>query len=291
MCAVGCGDPVYDGVYRFAGDDNPTHCYSAHGRHLYLGPTGKWYLNASFAPGADTCKAFYHRKSRRPSTEGIGLPTGSHRWQYWQDGAWEEKVIRIEAVAPLPATDDADGGRASSAPASDLLSPEAAASASAAGRVSGPQQAAGAAQAKGGRRGKNGKAQGRFEQWLLDSQAATLSPREGGGVEGDGGAVELVPKAVGLEEEVESDSEDGEILVERTPEALRKKKPKRKANGAGQSGGGCCGSRPARERPEQSAQAAPPEEQPAEEESAQEPAEELPHEPDAVRQSFGRLGD
>ena len=56
---TGTMDPTYDGVYRLAGNGDSSHCTNAaHGQaHLYLGPTGKWYLNSAFSPQQDTCKA------------------------------------------------------------------------------------------------------------------------------------------------------------------------------------------------------------------------------------------
>jgi hypothetical protein len=56
-CPTGCQDPTYDGVYRLVGDSDSSHCTNGGRAHLYLGPTGKWYLNSAFSPQDDTCKA------------------------------------------------------------------------------------------------------------------------------------------------------------------------------------------------------------------------------------------
>ena len=262
-CGAGC-DSLYNGVYRLTDDGSETHCTNEHKRHLYLGPTGKWYLNSAFTPEADTCKAFYHKKkvSRKPSIEGIGLPLGEHRWQWWQAGAWEERIVRVEIVG----TEAGDTGNLSSDPVPDRLIPE---TASASGRQS---------EAPNGS-GHSKKAKGRFEQWLVDSQAASLSPavQSGGGGLSEKGAEGLVPRAGDHDLVAESsDSEDGEtVLVDHTPEALRRKKRKK-------NGGGCCGSRPKQEEDPTRKPAMEPAPEP-------EPAEE----PDfaAFRKSFGNRGD
>ena len=269
-CETGC-DSLYDGVYRLADDGSETHCINEQRRHLYLGPTGKWYLNSVFTPEADTCKAFYHRKkiTRRPSLEGIGLPVGEHRWQCWQAGAWEEKTVQIEAVSPA-----ADAGNLSKDAATDQLIPE---TASASARQSEAPNGTG--------QGKKGK--GRFEQWLADSQAASLSPPARSGEEGVQGVEGLVPRGGHLATEAESSgSEDGEtVLVDHTPVALRRKKRKKK-------GGGCCGSRPQQdEEPKRQAATKPePEPQSAPEPQSERELESPKEQPD-LRQSFGRRGD
>ncbi len=283
VAATGC-DSLYDGVYRLADDGGETHCTNEQKRHLYLGPTGKWYLNSAFTPEADTCKAFYHRKklTRKPSLEGIDLPVGEHRWQCWQAGAWEEKIVRVQPVSP-----EAGGaGNLSSDPATDRLIPE---TASASGRQrEAPNDT-----------GQGNKGKGRFEQWLADSQAASLSPPTRSGGDGVQGVEGLVPRGGDLGTEAESsDSEDGEtVLVDHTPEALRRKKRKKK-------GGGCCGSRPQREEePKRKAATKPQPEPEPEREREQEPEPEQERDPEpepeplplrekaALRQSFGRRGD
>ena len=78
----GCRDDLYNGVYHLCKDEaganrlGATHCVNGQGKHLYVGPTGKWYINNRFSTG-DECKAFYHRRrqDRRLSVpEPAALP-------------------------------------------------------------------------------------------------------------------------------------------------------------------------------------------------------------------------
>ena len=204
------------------------------------------------------------------------MPIGEHRWQRWQAGGWEERTMLVEPVAP----DSADNGNPSSDPASDRLIPD---TASAGGRLSRSQQTSRTPTASKGS-GRSKKANGRFEQWLADSQAASLPPpgqRGENGAHEEGSGEGLVPRAGHLGMEAESsESEDGEtVLVDHTPEALRRKKRKNK-------GGGCCGSRPQQEKERRRKVVTEPEQEPE-----QEPEPSGEREREAVRQSFGRLGD
>eukprot|EP01052_Picozoa_sp_SAG31_P076157 SAG31_NODE_35421_length_323_cov_0.906250_1_plen_64_part_01 len=58
-------------------------CVNDEGKHMYYGPTGKWYLNNEYSPDKDTCKAFL-------STSG-GI-SGMQTWKYW-DGVHEEWMV------------------------------------------------------------------------------------------------------------------------------------------------------------------------------------------------------
>ena len=116
----GCPDPSYNSRYTRAGDRDwkmtaqlyhsraaaaaahVRHYVSPQGRHLYVGPTGKWYLNAHFTPTQDACKAFYQplldQASGPASSSGqnVDVPHGERFWQYWHYDGWQERQITLQ---------------------------------------------------------------------------------------------------------------------------------------------------------------------------------------------------
>jgi hypothetical protein len=100
-------DVDYNGLYRLADEEcmanNRPHCVNSENKHMYYGPTGKWYLNNEYAPTKDTCKAFL-------ATNG-GV-SGKYPWKYW-DGVHEEwmdhvlDILHGDAAAQRYQEDDA----------------------------------------------------------------------------------------------------------------------------------------------------------------------------------------
>ena len=172
----GCRDDLYNGVYHLCKDEaganrmGATHCVNGQGKHLYVGPTGKWYINNRFSTG-DECKAFYHRRrqDRRLSVpEPAALPLGAHPWQYWDRDRWVELTIQLQPVPESEAASSPPEPRPEPEPEPEPEPPVPAQVEAAATAANGAPAAVGPGAAS----------PGRFEQWLSDSRSAAL-PSEG----------------------------------------------------------------------------------------------------------------
>lgn len=99
-------DITYNGLYRLDAAEpmanGRPHCVNTEDKHMYYGPTGKWYLNNEYSPDKDTCKAFL------ATSAGVA---GVQSWKYW-DGVHEEwmghdlNILHSEAAVAQQKQDD-----------------------------------------------------------------------------------------------------------------------------------------------------------------------------------------